>query len=343
MNTDPSGGIAHHLVPFSDKGVVTETYVKVIEHLSSSSRPVFSFELLPPLRGQGIAEVYRTIEALLEFEPKFIDVTYHRHEYIYEPADGDLLRRVVVRKRPGTIAMCAAILHKYGVDAVPHLICGGFTREESEDALIELDFLGIDNVLALRGDQMSHERSFVPEEGGHASAYDLVRQMKGMNGGTYLSQRLEDPAPTDFCIGVAGYPEKHVEAPNLNADIRALKSKVEAGADYVVTQIFYHNEAYFSFVEQCKNAGITIPIIPGIKPISRSAQLRSLPRTFAIEIPDELESRIAACTRREEVQEVGIEWCIQQCRELLKFGVPCIHFYTMGNPNAIRRIARAIF
>ena len=318
--------------------------MKITEHIKNANgKPLFSFELLPPMKGQSIASIYNTIDALMEFKPPFIDVTYHREDYIYKQHPHGLLERIAYRKRPGTVAICAAIMNKYKVDAVPHLICGGFTKEETENALIDLHFLGIDNVLVLRGDARKADKDFVPTPGGHAYATDLLQHVKDMNGGKYLHEDIENSECTDFCVGVAGYPEKHFEAPNFETDFRYLKKKVEMGADFIVTQMFFDNSKYKAFVERCRADGIHVPIIPGLKPITSAKQLITLPKIFHIDIPVELSEAIGACKTAQQVKEVGIEWMVQQCKELVEFGAPVLHFYTMGNPAPTRQIVEQVF
>ena len=251
--------------------------------------------------------------------------------------------KVAIRKRPGTVGICAAIMHRYGVDAVPHLICGGFSREETENALIDLNFLNIKNVLALRGDARSLDGRFVPEPDGHAFALDLVRQISDMNQGKYLDEDIAQGEPTDFCIGIAGYPEKHFEAPNLHTDLAFTRAKVDAGADYIVTQMFFDNRHFFRFVEECRQAGITVPIVPGIKPLTKQYQLTAIPRNFFIDLPEELTREMLKASSPEAREQVGTEWCIHQSKELKANGVPCLHYYTMGDTAVIRRIAEAVF
>ncbi|WP_374166455.1 methylenetetrahydrofolate reductase [NAD(P)H] [Arcticibacter sp. MXS-1] len=317
--------------------------MKITEHIANANgKTLFSFELLPPVKGQSIQQIYNAIDPLMEFKPPFIDVTYHREDYIYKQHPNGLLEKVTYRKRPGTVAICAAIINRYKVDAVPHLICGGFTREETENALIDLQFLGIDNVLVLRGDARKTDPAFIPTPGGHAYACDLLEQVMGLNQGRYLHED-HDANRTDFCIGVAAYPEKHFEAPNMETDFRYLKKKVDMGANFIVTQMFFDNQKYFSFVDQCRQHGINIPIIPGLKPITSSKQLINLPKIFHIDIPLELSEAVAACKSEADVKETGIEWMIAQCKELVKFGAPVLHFYTMGNPEPTKRIAQAVF
>jgi methylenetetrahydrofolate reductase (NADPH) len=317
--------------------------MKVIDHIKNTKKTLFSFEILPPLKGKSIDSIYAGIDPLLEFEPAFIDVTYHRQEYVYKKHANGLLEKVSVRKRPGTVGICAAIMNKYGIDAVPHLICGGFTKEETENALIDLQFLGIDNVLLLRGDAIKTEREFIPSEGGHHYAIDLLKQVVNLNNGIYLDEELSQVSHTNFCIGVAGYPEKHFEAPNLNSDLKYLKMKVDAGADYIVTQMFFDNKKFFEFVEKCRETGINVPIIPGIKPLTAKSQISILPSIFHVDIPIELSEAVEACKDDKEVRQVGIEWGTAQTRELIKNNVPTIHFYTMGKSEATRAIAKAAF
>jgi|SRR5215217_2166620 len=317
--------------------------MKITDHIAKANgKTLFSFELLPPMKGQGIQGIFNAIDPLMEFNPPFIDVTSSREEYVYKEHANGLLQKVSYRKRPGTVAVCAAIMNKYGVDAVPHLICGGFTKEETEYALIDLQFLGIENVLVLRGDARKTESSFVPTQGGHCYANELLEQVVNMNNGKYLHEDHE-AVKSDFCIGVAGYPEKHFEAPNLKTDFKYLKQKIDAGADFIVTQMFYDNSKYMEFVKQCRENGINVPIIPGLKPITSSKQLINLPKIFHIDIPDDLSDAVHACKSEADVKEVGIEWMIQQCKELMAFGAPVMHFYTMGNPGPTKRIAQAIF
>jgi len=317
--------------------------MKLVDTLKRSSKTLFSIEILPPLKGKSIQSIYDSIDPLMEFKPAFVDVTYHREEYVYKKRPGGYLEKVSIRKRPGTVGICAAIMNKYNVEAVPHIICGGFTREETENALIDLHFLGIQNVLALRGDSIKTESTFIPEPGGHAYALDLVKQISNMNKGIYLDEDMKDASPTDFCIGVAGYPEKHFESPNMELDMEFLKKKIDNGAEYIVTQMFFDNQKYFRFMELCKKHNIHVPVIPGIKILTSKKQLTMLPKTFHIDLPLDLSKEVLACKNDEEVKQAGIEWCIAQCRELIKHNVPCIHFYTMGNSVHTRKVAQAIF
>ena len=317
--------------------------MKVIDHLRQARKTLFSFEILPPLKGKDIRSIYAGIDPLLEFKPSFINVTYHREEVIYKERGHGLLQKVRLRKRPGTIGICATIKVKYDIDTVPHLICGGFSREDTEDALIEMNFLGIDNVLALRGDPVKSEPHFIPERDGHAHAVDLVRQIADLNRGKYLHEEEQEAAPTDLCIGAACYPEKHPEALNLDIDLAYLKAKVEAGAEYLVTQMFFDNAAYFRFVERCRAAGINVPIIPGLKPITTLKHIAFLPKTFRVDLPNELAAELVKCRTDDAVREVGVEWAIAQSRELIDKGAPCLHFYTMGRSEAVRRVAANFF
>jgi methylenetetrahydrofolate reductase (NADPH) len=317
--------------------------MKITEHLKSAKDTLFSIEILPPLKGKSIQSIFDGIDPLMEFKPAFVDVTYHREEYIYKKRDGGYLEKVSIRKRPGTVGICAAIMNKYDVEAVPHIICGGFTREETENALIDLQFLGIDNVLALRGDSIKTESQFVPEPGGHNYAIDLVKQIKDMNSGLYLDDEMKDASPTDFCMGIAGYPEKHFEAPNLYSDMKWLKAKVDAGADYIVTQMFFDNKKYFEFVDLCRKNDINVPIIPGLKILSSRSQLIALPKIFHIDLPQDLFVELEKCIDDKAVKEIGIKWCIEQSKELKKAGVPCLHYYTMGTSDSTKRVAKEVF
>ncbi len=316
--------------------------MKVTEHIKEAKETLFSFEILPPLKGKSIQSIYDGIDPLMEFKPKFVNVTYHREEFIYKERENGLLEKIAIRKRPGTVGICAAIMNKYQVDAVPHLICGGFSREETENALIDLQFLGIDNVLALRGDSIKTESSFRPHPDGHAFAENLIHQISDMNKGNYMMDDVQ-LEPTDFCIGAAGYPEKHFEAMNLAFDLQNLKRKVDAGAEYIVTQMFFDNKKFFSFVEECRKIGIAVPIIPGLKPIKNLTHISFLPKFFHIDYPIELSSELLKCKDNKSVEQVGIEWGIQQSKELKAAGVPCIHYYTMSNSSSVKKIAKQVF
>ncbi len=318
--------------------------MKVTEHLKNANgKTLFTIEVLPPLKGQNIRSLFDHLDPLMEFKPPFVDVTYHREEYVYKKKENGLLEKRSVRKRPGTVGICAAIQNHYKVDTVPHIICGGFSKEETENALIDLHFLGIDNVLVLQGDAIKNEGRFVPEPDGHRYASELLQQVVDMNNGIYLDDELENPTPTNFCIGVAGYPEKHFAAPNLKTDLKYLKLKVDLGADYIVTQMFFDNKKYFDFVNRCREMGIHVPIIPGIKPITAKSQVNILPTAFHIDIPEALADEIEKCKDNEAARQVGIEWAIQQSRELIKAGVPTLHFYSMGKSDPIYKIAKALF
>ena len=370
--------------------VVTKYFIKmkVTEHISKGGGGFFSLELLPPLKGQNIREIYDAIDPLVDYGMPFIDVTYHREEVEYRDVGNGLLKKRVVKRRPGTVGICSAIQMRYGIDAIPHVLCGGFTLDETENFLIELSYLGIENVMALRGDPVASEKYFTPEKEGHCHADELVHQIAEMNRGNYIVSECEFHNPTDFCIGVAGYPEKHLEAPSMESDIHFLKRKVAAGADYVITQMFFDNSRYFEFVKRCRAEGIAIPIIPGIKPLSTFKQLNTLPHKFKVDLPDDLVREVvkasggsgagfsggsvagvgavgvgvaggasggfgvgdagsgftgvAGVGAAAAVREIGIEWCVQQCRELLAHGVPLIHFYSNGKTESIRRIVASL-
>lgn len=317
--------------------------MKVIDHLKKASGTLLSFEILPPLKGKDIRSIYEGIDPLLEFKPSFINVTYHREEVIYKERGHGLLQKIRLRKRPGTVGICAMIKAKYDIDTVPHLICGGFSREDTEDALIELNFLGIDNVLALRGDAIKSEPQFIPERDGHAHAEDLIRQIAGLNKGKYLYEEEQEAAPTDLCIGAACYPEKHQEALNLSTDIAYLKRKVDAGAEYLVTQMFFDNTKYFRFVDLCRSEGINVPIIPGLKPLTTLKHIAFIPKTFSIDLPDAFARELMACKSDADVKRAGIAWSVEQSRELKAAGAPCLHFYTMGKGEAVKAIVSEVF
>ncbi|MEO6538602.1 MAG: methylenetetrahydrofolate reductase [NAD(P)H] [Ferruginibacter sp.] len=312
--------------------------MKVIDYINQATETLISFEILPPLKGKGIHSLYQHLDPLMEFKPCYINVTYHRSEHVFKKKADGTFEKVVVRKRPGTESICAAIMNKYNVDTVPHLICGGFSINETEDALINLNYLGIDNVLVLRGDAAKNETSFESEPGGHKYAIDLLKQVNNLNAGIYLEEDLKNTNKTKFCIGVAGYPEKHFEAPNMDSDLQYLKQKVDAGADYIVTQMFFDNAKYFSFVNACREIGITVPIIPGLKPVYNKKQLTILPKIFHIDLPPALSAEMIKCKSDEEVEKVGTEWLLQQSRELKKAGVPILHYYTLGKPNIVANV-----
>ncbi len=317
--------------------------MKVTDHIKQSKdKTLFSFELIPPQKGRSIQELYDNIDPLMEFNPPFIDVTTSREEFIYIDREG-LLDKKLTRMRPGTLGICASITHKYNVDTIPHVLCGGFTKEETEYLLVDCHYLGIDNVMALRGDAMKEEKYFIPTKGGHSYANELVKQIANMNKGQYLHEVIETDNKSDFCVGVAGYPEKHMEAPSMDSDIRRLKDKVDAGADYVVTQMFFDNKRYFAFVEKARAAGIDVPIIPGIKPAAVKRHLQLLPQVFKLDMPDELVRAIEGCKNNAAVREVGIEFAIQQSKELMEYGVPVLHYYSMGKSDNIKKIASEVF
>jgi methylenetetrahydrofolate reductase (NADPH) len=316
--------------------------MKVIDHLKEAKDTLISFEILPPLKGKGIAAIYTHLDPLMEFKPAYINVTYHRSEHIFKKKADGSFEKVVVRKRPGTEAICASITNRYNVDTVPHLICGGFTIQDTEDALLNLSYLGIDNVLVLRGDAAKNETAFESEPGGHKYAIELLRQVVNLNNGIYLEEELKGHNSTKFCIGVAGYPEKHFEAPNMQTDLAYLKDKVDAGAEYIVTQMFFDNKKFFAFEKQCREAGITVPIIPGLKPITSKKQLSIIPRTFYVDIPTELSDAILSCKDDACVEQVGTEWLLAQSKELKAAGVPVLHYYTLGKPTVVCNVVRQL-
>ena len=317
--------------------------MKVTDHINQSSKTLVSFEILPPLKGKGIQSLYTHLDPLMEHKPSFINVTYHRSEHSFKKRADGSFEKVIVRKRPGTESICAAIMNRYNVDTVPHLICGGFSVNETEDALINLNYLGIDNVLVLRGDAAKNESAFEPEPGGHQYAIDLLNQVVNLNEGIYLEEDLKNTSKTKFCIGVAGYPEKHFEAPNMESDLKHLKAKIDAGADYIVTQMFFDNAKYFSFVKACRDMGINVPIIPGLKPVYTKKQLTILPKTFHIDLPTPLSEAVAACKTDLDVEKVGQEWLLEQSKELLKAGVPVLHYYTLGRPQLVANVVNDLF
>ncbi len=316
--------------------------MKITEHLSAAEDTVISFEILPPLKGKAIDAIWQHLDPLMEFKPAFINVTYHRSETMFKRKPDGTFDKVEVRKRPGTVGICAAIMHRYQVDAVAHLICGGFSKQETEDALIDLNFLGINNVLVLRGDAQKNESFFEAEPDGHRYAIDLMQQVMNMNHGIYLEEDLKNAVKTNFCIGVAGYPEKHFEAPNMQTDLLYLKAKVDAGAEYITTQMFFDNKKYFDFVKSCRAIGIDVPIIPGLKPITSKKQLNVIPRTFYVDIPEELYTEIFKCKTDEDVECAGTKWLLHQCRELKQSGVPALHFYTLGKPDVVANVVKEL-
>lgn len=319
--------------------------MKVSQHIENAKQQYktgFSVEILPPTKGNNIQNIFDTLDPLIEFAPSFIDVTYHREEFVYKKHPNGLLERKSVRKRPGTVAICAAIQNHYKIDAVPHIICGGFDKEDTENALIELNFLGIDNLLVLRGDPVKSESTFMAEPNGHRYASELLEQIVNLNQGKYLDDDLQNSSKTDFCIGVAGYPEKHFEAPNLNIDLNYLKKKVDLGANYIVTQMFFDNRRFFDFVDKCRKIGIDIPIIPGLKPITTQSQITALPKTFHVDLPDDLANELVKAKDNKTVREIGVEWIIGQCKELIENGVPLLHFYTMSKSDVVVKILKGI-
>lgn len=317
--------------------------MKVNDIIKNAKKPLFTFELLPPLKGNSIDTIYNAIDPLIEFDPAYINITYHSHDVVYKERKDGLLEKKIIRKRPGTVALSAAIKNKYKITVVTHLICAGLTKEETEDILIDLNFLGIHNLLVLRGDPPRSKRIFIPEKGGHTHSIEMVKQVVDFNHGKYLDAEMENTKISDFCIGVAGYPEKHSEAPNLEYDLNFLKEKVDAGADYIVTQMFFDNKKYFDFVDLCRKKGITVPIVPGIKPISSLNDIDLLPQVFRIDIPEDLVNEIKKCKTNSDVRQLGVEWTTKQSQELIQHGVPGIHYYTLGQSDNIKKIAKAVF
>ena len=318
--------------------------MKVTEHITQANgKPLFSFEILPPLKGQNIQSIFDSIDPLIEFKPPFIDVTYHREEYEYKELPSGLLQKRIVKKRPGTVGICAAIQNKYQVDAIPHILCGGFSKEDTENFLIDMDFLGIQNVVALRGDAVKSETYFKPEKEGNQYASELVTQIANLNNGIYLDEELQNSSCTNFCIGVAGYPEKHMEAPSLDSDIHFLKQKIKNGATYIITQMFFDNQKFFDFVAKCRAEGINVPIIPGLKPIATKKQLNLIPHRFKVDLPDALIMEVVRASTPEAVKQIGIEWCTAQSKELIAAGIPILHYYSMGKAENIKAIAKEVF
>lgn len=317
--------------------------MKVTEHLKKANgKTLFSLEILPPMKGKTIESIFHVLDPLMEFNPSFINVTYHRAEQVYKRKQDGSFERVDIRKRPGTVGICAALMNHYKVDAVPHLICGGFSKDETENALIDLSFLGIDNVLALRGDAPKNEKYFQPDPNGHHYAIDLVKQVQNLNQGVYVEETIEEGGKTDFCIGVAGYPEKHFESPNPDMDLMFLKHKIDAGADYITTQMFFDNEKYHHFVNACREVKIDVPIIPGLKPITSKKQLSSIPSLFHVDIPTDLAKEILKCKTDADSDRVGEDWLVMQAQDLMKQGAPVIHFYTLGKPKVIHNVLKRI-
>ncbi|MBS1687265.1 MAG: methylenetetrahydrofolate reductase [NAD(P)H] [Bacteroidetes bacterium] len=317
--------------------------MKVTQHLANAKKTIISLEILPPTKGKSIESIYHHLSPLMEFNPSFVNVTYHRAEQMYKKrADGNF-ERVEIRKRPGTVGICAAIMNKYKVEAIPHLICGGFSKEETENALIDLHFLGLENVLALRGDAAANEKFFTPHPNGHRYAEDLVKQIIDLNNGRYMEEDIMDGVKTDFCIGVAGYPEKHFEAPNLDTDIYYLKRKIDMGADYVTTQMFFNNEHYYNYVKRCKEHNVNVPILPGLKPLTNKRQLTMIPSIFNVEVPYDLYNEMMKTKNEADSDKVGTEWLLAQCRDLLKNNVPVLHFYTLGKPQIVYNVLKELF
>jgi methylenetetrahydrofolate reductase (NADPH) len=315
----------------------------VTEHLAKAKDTLVTFEVLPPLKGKTISYIYDHLDPLMEFKPSWINVTYHRSETIVRKNALGIDEKVDVRKRPGTVGICAAIMNHYNVDAVPHMICGGFSKRETEDALIDLQFLGIDNVLVLRGDAEKGQKTFVPEPDGNKQAIDLLMQVVDLNNGEYLDKEIINGSKTNFCMGVSGYPEKHFEAPSMEFDLQRAKDKVDAGAQYIMTQMFFDNKKYFEYVDTCRSIGITVPIIPGLKPITNKKQLTVLPNIFYVDIPGELRNAMMAATTDEACEQVGTEWLIQQSKELKAAGVPVLHYYTLGKPKVVKDVCTQVF
>ncbi len=317
--------------------------MKVIDLINNRKKTLFSIEIVPPLRGNKLEGIYRKIDQLVEFNPAFINITYHKDEAVYTTLKDGSVKKRIISKRPGTVALTASIMNKYKVEVVPHITCGGFTLDQVENALIDFNFLGIENLLVLQGDAGRGQTKFIPEENGHTHAVDLLEQVMHMNKGKYLDEKLEQGYPSNFCVGVAGYPEKHYAAASLDSDIQYLKAKVLAGADYIVTQMFFDNQKYYEFVDKCRAEGIDVPIVPGLKPIALINQVNVLPKLFHLHIPETLEKEILKCRTDEEALEVGTQWGIEQARDLIQNGAPVLHFYTLGAGNSIRKIAEAIF
>lgn len=317
--------------------------MKVTQYLAEAREPIISLEILPPTKGKSIDSIYGHLDPLMEFKPAFVNVTYHRAEQVYKKRGDGSFERVEIRKRPGTVGICAAIMNKYKVESIPHLICGGFSKEETENALIDLHFLGVKNVLALRGDAAANEKFFTPHPNGHRYAEDLVKQIIGLNNGQYLEDDIMDGVKTDFCIGVAGYPEKHFEAPNLDTDIMYLKKKVDLGADYITTQMFFNNKHYYNFTDRCKTHGLTVPIVPGLKPLTNKRQLNMIPSIFNVEVPVDLYTEMMKAKSPEDCDKVGEDWLLEQCRDLLKNNAPVLHFYTLGKPGVVYNVLKRLF
>ena len=318
--------------------------MKVTELISSSTRPGFSFEVLPPLKGKGIEQIYKNIDRLIEFKPLYINITTHRSEMVYKSTADGLYQRISERNRPGTVAVAAAIQQRYKIPAVPHIICSGFSKVETEYALIDLHFLGINNILVLRGDKAKHDNRFIPTENGYSHAYELAQQVNSFNDGFFLDgTKMDIITDCPFSYGVAGYPEKHEEAPNQEIDMIFLKNKVDLGADYIVTQMCFDNEKIYDFIKRCREAGINVPIVPGLKPIVNRNQLTMLPKTFRVDLPTDLATELAKCKDDIEAKQVGVEWCAMQAKDLIAHGIPSIHFYSHNATESVRRIAEKVY
>jgi len=317
--------------------------MKLTQHLAEAQKTIISFEILPPTKGRSIESLYNTLDPFMEFKPSFINVTYHRAEQVYKKRADDSFERVEIRKRPGTVGICAALMNKYQIEAIPHLICGGFSKEETENALIDLHYLGIRNVLALRGDAAANEKFFTPHPKGHSYAVELVEQIISLNSGNYMEDDILDGVKTDFCIGVAGYPEKHFESPNMDTEIQFLRKKMEYGADFITTQMFFNNEHYYAYAKKCKDHGIHAPIIPGLKPLSSVKQLSVIPRVFNVEIPIDLYTEVMKCKTTADIELVGTEWLLMQCKDLIKNNAPVLHFYTLSKPEIIYKVLKQLF
>jgi methylenetetrahydrofolate reductase (NADPH) len=316
--------------------------MKVIEHIAQAKDTLISFEILPPLKGKGMNAIYEHLDPLMEYKPSFINVTYHRRETMFKKKADGTFEKVEVRKRPGTVGICAAVMNHYRVDTVPHLICGGFSKRETEDALIDLNFVGIDNVLVLRGDAAKNEANFEPQPDGHRYAIDLLKQVANLNNGIYLEEEITNGVKSNFCMGIAGYPEKHFEAPNMETDMAYLKAKIDAGAEYIMTQMFFNNQKYFDFVKNCRDHGINVPIIPGLKAITNKKQLNMLPKIFHVDIPNEFSLEIMKAKTDDDVEKIGTEWLVQQSRELKAAGVPVLHYYTLGKSKTIQNVVKEV-
>ncbi len=317
--------------------------MKVTDHLSSASSPIISLEILPPTKGRGIDSIFDHLDPLMEFKPAFVNVTYHRAEQVLKKRPDGSFEQIEIRKRPGTVSICAALMNRYKIEAIPHLICGGFTKEETENALIDLNFLGVKNVLALRGDAAANEKFFIANPKGHRFAEELVKQVADLNSGKYLEEDIIDGYKTDFCIGVAGYPEKHFESPNPDTDLYYLKRKVDLGADYITTQMFFNNAHYYNFVNRCRENDINVPIIPGLKPLTTKKQLTSIPSFFNVEVPVDLVKEIMKSTSADAGDKIGEEWLYTQCKDLLANNAPILHFYTLGKPMVVYNVLKRLF